>query len=143
MSEPISQAALTVDAAHQRLKSFDCANPRNEAALSGRDLTEALFVLNRHADYHIFGICADHVKQGYTTLQQYGQALGDDMDIECPDWEGPVYIKYNTKTGLFHVDDYVGTHRGVLVSFQSAYDHGVNDLYGHFPLNLFEDGADA
>lgn len=138
MSEPIVPSAITVNAANKLLKSFDCTNPRSENDISVLTLREALLTLNRHADYHIFGICADNVHQGCNTLRQYGQALGDDIDIECPAWDGPVYIKYNTKTSLFHVDNYAGSHRGVLVSFQSAYDHGINDLYGHFPLNLFE-----
>lgn len=132
---------MTVDQAHTLLKSFDCANPINGKDLSPHTLQDALLTLNRHADYHIFGICADAIAQGMATLEQYAQALGDDLEVAAPEWNGPVYIKYNTKTGLFHVDTYVGSHRGILVSFQSAYDHGVNDLYGHFPLDLFENGV--
>ena len=138
MPEPISPAAITVNEAHTLLQSFDCTNPRPGNDISIFTLREALLTLNKHADYHIFGICADNVHQGHNTLNQYGTALGDNIDVECPPWDGPVYIKYNIKTGLFHVDHYVGSHRGVLVSFQSAYDHGINALYGHFPLNLFE-----
>ncbi|NEP46185.1 MAG: DUF1824 family protein, partial [Okeania sp. SIO2H7] len=121
---------MTVAQAHTLLKSFDCVNPINDTDLSPQTLQDALFVLNSHADYHIFRICADTIAQGMATLEQYARALGDDLDVVTPDWDGPVYIKYNTKTGLFHVDTYVGSHRGILVSFQSAYDHGVNDLYG-------------
>lgn len=138
MSESISPSTVTLDEANTLLKSFDCANPRNDTKISAQRLRESLLTLNGHADFHIFGICADNIQQGYTALAEYSQAMGDDMDVECPAWNGPVYIKYNTKTGLFHVDGYQGTHRGVLVSFQSAYDHGVNDLYGHFPLDLFD-----
>ena len=140
MSDLTSQSIITLEQADKLLKSFDCANPRNDSDFSTETLQEALLTLNRHADYHIFGICAETVAQGYSTLEQYAKALGDELDVESPSWDGPVYIKYNTKTGLFHVDTYVGSHRGVLVSFQSAYDHGVNDLYGHFPLKLFEQG---
>lgn len=121
------------------LRSFDCANPRNKTALSPNVLRSALLVINQHADYRIFGICADTVHQGYAALLAYFMVLeGQPMSEECPEFEGPVYIKFNTKTGLFHVDTYTGDHRGVLVSFQSAYDSGANDLYGHFPLDLFD-----
>lgn len=137
MSDPTVQFSMTLEQAHSLLSSFDCANPRKTSEISVETLKDALLILNSHADYHIFGICADDMRQGYGTLEQYADALGDDLDVECPEWDGPVYVKYNTKTGLFHVDTYVGDHRGVLVSFQSAYEQGVNDLYGHFPLGLF------
>ena len=137
MPDSISPASITVEQANTLLKSFDCANPRNDSEVSPQTLQDALLTLHHHADYHIFGICADTIAQGMATLTEYAKALDDALEVAPPSWEGPVYIKYNTKTGLFHVDTYVGTHRGVLVSFQSAYDHGVNDLYGHFPLDLF------
>ncbi|MEM9215500.1 MAG: DUF1824 family protein [Cyanobacteria bacterium P01_F01_bin.150] len=138
-SEQVEQSTPSVDAAHKLLISFDCANPRDEDQISTSSLREALLILNRHSDYHILGICAENIAQGFNTFLQYGQALGDGLEeMACPEHDGPVYIKYNTKTGLFHVDAYIGSHRGVLVSFQSAYEHGVNDLYGHFPLDLFK-----
>ncbi|NET48697.1 MAG: DUF1824 family protein, partial [Merismopedia sp. SIO2A8] len=73
----------------------------------------------------------------YEALTQYAQAMGDRFHHPCPEHNGPVYIKFNTKTNFFHIDSYDGTYRGVLVSYQSAYEDGVNDLYGHFPLDLF------
>ena len=141
MTDYPSNLPMTVERAHQLLKSFDCANPRQASNLDNKTLQDAIITLAQHSDYRIFGVCADNVAQGYTALQEYTQILGDHLESPCPEHEGPVYIKFNTKTGLFHVDGYTGTHRGVLVSCQSAYDDGVNDLYGHLPLDLFVDGG--
>lgn len=138
MSDPVQSVNLSRAESETLLRSFDCANPRNKTILSPTVLRSALLTLNQHADYRIFGICADTAHQAYTTLLEYFAALDEhEISEDCPDVQGPVYIKFNTKTGFFHVDTYTGEHRGVLVSFQSAYDDGVNDLYGHFPLDLF------
>ena len=51
--------------------------------------------------------------------------------------EGPVYIKLNGKNGLCYLDSYSGHHRGVLVSCQSYQEGGINEMYGHLPLDLF------
>ncbi|MEB3230163.1 MAG: DUF1824 family protein [Leptolyngbyaceae bacterium] len=137
MTQNSNPPVLTVDQAHQLLKPFDCTNPNLSNTVDSATLQSAILVLVQHADYYILGVCADNISQGYTTLLQYGQAFGDRIEHPCPDHSGPVYLKYNTRSGLFHVDRYTGSHRGILVSCQSAYDQGANDLYGHLPLNLF------
>jgi hypothetical protein len=38
---------------------------------------------------------------------------------------------------LCYLDSYAGHHRGVLVSCQSYQEGGVNEMYGHLPLDLF------
>ncbi|NEQ97136.1 MAG: DUF1824 family protein [Cyanothece sp. SIO2G6] len=139
MTQNLDATPLTVDQAHQLLTSFDCTNPSLSTTIEPATLRGAILTLVQQADYYILGICAGTLAQGYVSLLQYGHAFGDRVEHPCPDHPGPVYIKFNTKSGLFHVDSYTGSHRGVLVSCQSAYDNGVNDLYGHLPLDLFAD----
>jgi hypothetical protein len=46
---------------------------------------------------------------------------------------GPVYLKYNSKTGQCYVSPYRGNDRGVLVQLGQA-------QLGHFPLGLWDEG---
>ncbi|HEY9658957.1 MAG TPA: DUF1824 family protein [Allocoleopsis sp.] len=45
-------------------------------------------------------------------------------------------MKFNPNASSCYADSYTGEHRGVLVSCQSA-DDGINEMYGHLPLDLF------
>lgn len=137
-------APLTVQEAQQRLKPFNCIegksiNSDTETAL----IRQALLLVAEHSDYQILGICADTAEQGLSALTSYAEALGYELDLDIEPIEGPVYIKFNPKSRLCYLDSYTGTHRGVLVSCQSAYEGGVNDMYGHLPLDLFEVSATA
>jgi hypothetical protein len=70
-------------------------------------------------------------------MKTYSRALGYQPPTDLPQPEGPVYIKLNGKNGLCYLDSYSGHHRGVLVSCQSYQEGGVNEMYGHLPLDLF------
>lgn len=135
-------APLTVQEAQQLLKPFNCIegksiNSDTEKAL----IRQALLLVAEHSDYQILGICADTAEQGLSALTSYAEALGYELDLDIEPIEGPVYIKFNPKSRLCYLDSYTGTHRGVLVSCQSAYEEGVNDMFGHLPLDLFEVSA--
>lgn len=98
-----------------------------------------------HSDYQILGICADSLSQGHRALMTYAQALGYTVDDSALplDQEGAIalrstYIKYNPTSGLLYASDYEGIHRGVLVACQSETTEGINEMYGHLPLNLFD-----
>jgi hypothetical protein len=130
---------LTVQEAQTLLKSFNCIEGKTVNSESEKaPIREALLLLVQRSDYQIFGICADTAAQGLSALKSYSQALGYEPTLDLAPIEGPVYIKFNPSTGLCYVDSYTGTHRGVLVSYQSAYAEGINDMYGHLPLDLFE-----
>ena len=100
-------------------------------------IRQALLLLTELSDYQILGICADTAAEGLTALKTYSEALGYQPTLDLASIDGSVYIKFNPKTGLCYLDSYRGTHRGVLVSCQSAYEGGINEMYGHLPLDLF------
>ena len=122
--------------AHQVLKAFDCVTP-NSNLPNYESVRESLLLVVQQSDYQILGICAETAEQGIQALHQYCHALGYEIPENLNSIPGVVYIKYNPKTGLCYMDSYAGDHRGVLVSCQSAYDTGINDMYGHLPLDLF------
>jgi hypothetical protein len=130
---------LTVQEAQKLLKPFNCiegksANSESEKAL----LRQAVRLLAERSDYQIIGICADSTTQGLSALKNYAQALGYQSPLDLEPTDGPVYIKFNPKSRTCYLDSYTGTHRGVLVSYQSSYEEGINEMYGHLPLDLFE-----
>lgn len=132
---------LTVEQAHQLLKQFDClqSEPKLADTYDQRDrLQQALLQMASQSDHHMLGICADTFAQGYQTLQAYAQALGHSLDADIQPIEGAVYFKFNPKLGSCYVAPYSGEHRGVLIACQSTADTGINEMYGHLPLDLFE-----
>lgn len=129
-------SSLSVEQAQALLKPANCLAP-----LSSRSdyqlLRQALQLVASQSDYQIFGICAASFAEARQALDAYAAALGCAPPTELRPIEGPVYIKFNPRSGLCYADSYSGEHRGVLVSCQSAYAAGINDLYGHLPLDLF------
>jgi len=129
---------LTRQEAQNLLKPFNCIEGKSVNSESEKALVrQALLLLTELSDYQILGICADTVHQGLSALKTYSEALGYEPNLDLDSFDGPVYIKYNPKTGLCYLDSYTGGYRGVLVSCQSAYEGGINDMYGHLPLDLF------
>lgn len=137
MAAPDS-ATLTLEEAQLLLRQFTCLDRLPPEAIPERSLVrQALLLVANHSDYQIFGICADSIEQATIALQRYMTGLGYEESPAVPASEGIVYLKYNPKTGRCLTDTYVGTHRGVLVSCQSAYDGDVNETFGHLPFDLF------
>jgi|SRR4028118_409450 hypothetical protein len=129
---------LTVQEAQELLKPFNCVEGKSVTSESEKALIrQALLLLTELSDYQILGICADTAAEGLTALKTYSEALGYQPTLDLASIDGSVYIKFNPKTGLCYLDSYTGTHRGVLVSCQSAYEGGINEMYGHLPLDLF------
>lgn len=127
-----------VQDAHFRLKQFDCLKPPLSIAPTDRSqLRQALLQVADRSDYQMLGICADSLKQGQQALQTYAKALGYAVDCQPEAIDGPVYLKFNPKAGSCYASPYIGEHRGVLVSCQSADEAGINEMYGHLPLDLF------
>ena len=132
------QNHLNVEEAKKILNKFNCIDIAPPIKPSEKTIIrEALLLLANLSDYKIIGICADTAEEGMLAMKTYSLALGYEPPSNLPIIEGPVYIKLNGKNGLCYLDSYLGHHRGVLVSCQSYSEEGVNELYGHLPLDLF------
>lgn len=139
--------AFTLAQAHQFLKQIDCINP-SDGGVGSHSVThpqadrlhtrQALLVVAHHSDYQIFGVCADSLEQGHIALEHYANALGYSSKLSFTPIAGEVYLKFNPKSGLCYADQYAGDRRGVLISCQSADMDGLNETYGHLPLDLFD-----
>jgi Domain of unknown function (DUF1824) len=129
---------LTIAEAKKILNKFNCVDIAPQLTETDKPLfREALVFLASKSEYQILGICADTAEEGILAMKTYSLALGYEAPSDLPSVEGPVYIKLNGKNGLCYLDSYFGHHRGVLVSCQSNYDGGINEMYGHLPWDLF------
>jgi hypothetical protein len=133
-----------LEKSRQLLKQFDCLNPGLPSAtplasVDRQQLQQALLQVADQSEYQLLGICAGSFTEGQQALITYATALGYTLNSELVAIDGPVYIKFNPKSGGCYVAPYVGNHRGVLVSCQSAYEPDLNEMYGHLPLDLFLD----
>lgn len=132
--------SLTLGEAETLLRRFICLDRLPASELPDPALVRQAIRLTRdYSDYQIFGICADTVAEAQTALMTYLTALNYPDSPTIPAFEGTdgVYLKYNPATGRCLLDAYVGQHRGVLVSCQSADLSDVNETFGHLPLDLF------
>ncbi|MCY6489708.1 DUF1824 family protein [Leptolyngbya sp. GGD] len=126
---------MTRSEAETILRQFICNDPKT-VTTDYAVLRKAVSQVVELSDYQIFGVCAGTAKEGLQALSQYVNAIGYDMP-EIQEIAGEVYIKFNPNLRRSHIEPYVGKHRGVLISCQSAYDDGVNETFGHLPLDLF------
>jgi Domain of unknown function (DUF1824) len=137
MSIPNHQSLTTAEA-KKILNKFNCLDIAPVLDSSEKTLVcQALILLTKLSHYQILGICADTAEAGLLAMRTYSHALGYEVPSDLPLVEGPVYIKLNGKNGLCYLDSYLGHHRGVLVSCQSYDEGGINEMYGHLPLDLF------
>lgn len=127
---------MTRSEAETILRQFICNEPTQP--LDYAAIREAVLVVTNLSDYQIFGICAETAAAGIQALSQYLTALDYEDAPEIRSIAGGIYMKFNPKTGRSHIEPYTGEHRGVLISCQSAYDDGVNETFGHLPIDLFE-----
>ncbi len=132
---------LTVNDALKVLQDYSCLQIKIVDFESDKHkLRESLKIVSDLCDAENLGICADNFNEGFKTLKSYLKALGFPSDLEPPKSfprNDSVYIKFNTETMSYYVDNYSGSYRGVLISCQCD-DHKLVGTYGHFPLNLFE-----
>ncbi len=129
---------LTAEEAKKLLNKFNCLDIAPILNSSEKVvIRNALILITKLTDYQILGICADTAEEGILAMKTYSLALGYEPPNNLSTPEGPVYIKLNGKNGLCYLDSYDGHHRGVLVSCQSYDEDGINEMYGHLPLDLF------
>lgn len=136
VTEPSADSSSSLAEACQLLRQFLCLE-RLPAPPDAIAVRAAVHQVAAASDYQIFGICADTAAQAEAALHQFLQALDYSRFPPVPSHDGPLYVKYNPATQRLHTDGYDGTHRGVLVSCQSAEPDGVNETFGHLPLDLF------
>ncbi len=133
-----SSPTLTLAEAQTLLRQFTCLEGHaNLSPTEQLQVRQALALVCQRSQYQILGICADTLEQGQRTLQAYATALGYSIQPQLANVAEPIYIKFNPRSGLCYADTYVGSHRGVLVSCQSASEDGINETFGHLPLDLF------
>jgi hypothetical protein len=114
------------------LKSFNSLQEK-------QTVQQAVLHLARVTDNQILGILASSITEAIATLHSYTQALGYSLPQSVEDTGvGAVYLKFNPRTGLCYSSPYLEQYRGVLIAFQSEHPNGINELYGHLPLNLFQ-----
>jgi hypothetical protein len=131
---------LSVAAAAQILEPYSCRESKLPTSTAEREeLKSALLRVAADSDYQILGICADNYPEGKAALDAYRQALGytEELAIPTVDVTGAIYLKFNPRSPRLHIDRYEGTHRGVLVSCQSATEDRFDRTVGHLPLDLF------
>lgn len=89
----------------------------------------------------LVGVLASDIRLAVRSLRDYTLALGTPYltpesrvpgEPTAARVQGPVYVKYNAKTGLCYVTAYTGRDRGVLVQL-------AQEQVGHFPLGLFDE----
>jgi hypothetical protein len=134
-----------LSAACQVLRQFSCVTASPPPELQ-QALQQALQQVAQASDHQILGICADTLVQGQQALAAYATALGytpqtPSLRSEEIQQAGAVYIKFNPISGLCYASHYEGSYRGVLVSCQSADEADLNEMFGHLPLDLFDELA--
>jgi Domain of unknown function (DUF1824) len=125
--------------AHACLSEYTCLESRSlETSTDQTQLQQALLTVCAASDRQLFGICADSLEQGVAALDSYLKALGYPQVYPLEPLEGAIFIKCNPSRGKCYREPYSGSHRGVLISCQSDLDDGLNQTYGHLPLNLWQ-----
>lgn len=134
----LSSTSLTsLEEADRLLKQFDCLPSERSHPIDRTQLRAALQLVAQHSDYQMLGVCADSLAQAQKALKAYATALGYSPEVAVEALQGSVYLKFNPRSNRCYADSYPGDHRGVLVSCQSAEADGINQMYGHLPLDLF------
>ena len=122
----------------QFLKKFESLQGRVAIAPSEKgEVIQALKKVQDQSDFQIFGILADTYEEAIATLADFAPAFGYEVPPNPNPADAPIYLKYNPSTRLCYCDTYKGEHRGVLISFQSDFVDGLNEMLGHFPLDLY------
>lgn len=138
-----STSDLTLSDAQACLAQYTCQESRDQLtkqpnAAERQQLQQALLLVAAGSDRQLLGICAESLETGIKALQGYLQVLNYANFYQLDPIEGPVFIKCNPSRGKCYREAYTGYHRGVLVSCQSDFADGINETYGHLPLDLWD-----
>ncbi|MGD1927384.1 MAG: DUF1824 family protein [Leptolyngbyaceae cyanobacterium] len=139
-SSSIDASAIDYRALKKQLAQFSrLETPPVLSDAESVDVRTALKHFNAAADYETLGVCADTLAVGQAAIEAYVAALSRPIQLDLDPRSGPVYLKFNTLKGAWYLDDYVGTARGVLISFHASEPEVdvINGTYGPFPFDLF------
>ena len=113
-------------------------------ATQGRRLHDELTDRLGACGWFTVGIMAPSAAAALTALRELEAALGwpslqpgDAGDKEPGGESGPVFLKGNQRTGLFHLRREDGLGAGILITGQEGSDPADEDTWGPLPLNLF------
>ena len=134
---------MEITQARKLLDQFSCTEQKSvETQEQKQELQTAIQDIVKESEWENLGVCAENTQQAISALKTYLMAFGyvlNQVDFNQVDQlKTPVYIKFSTKQMGFYQDNYTGDYRGVLVSCQ-AEDDLIAGVYGHLPLDLFED----
>jgi hypothetical protein len=136
------ESKLNLDSALKILRSYSCIESKKvDSEEEKQTLIGAIKLVTSLSEYENIGICADNVEQGFASLAKYLNALGYSNNIDLNTinkLENSIYIKYNTQTMSYYLDQYLGNYRGVLISCFAEDNDNITGTYGHFPLDLFD-----
>ena len=139
-SNSIDASAIDYRALKKQLAQFSrLETPPVLSDTESANVRAALKLFNEAADYETLGVCADTLEEGKAAIEAYVATLRRPIQLDRDPRSGPVYLKFNTLKGAWYLDDYVGTARGVLISFHASEPEVdvINGTYGPFPLDLF------
>ena len=134
---------MEITQARKLLDQFSCTEQKSvETQEQKQELQTAIQDIVKESEWENLGVCAENTQQAISALKTYLMAFGyvlNQVDFNQVDQlKTPVYIKFSTKQMGFYQDNYTGDYRGVLVSCQ-AEDDLIAGVYGHLPLDLFEE----
>lgn len=122
------------------LKSYSCTELKTvKSEAEKQELESTIKLIVSLSDDQNFGICASSENEAINTLKNYLQAFGYNSNIEIEKTleDKPVYLKFSTERKSYHLSDYSGNYRGVLITIFADMNEEIIGTYGHFPLNLF------
>lgn len=124
------------------LKSYSCTELKTiKSEEEKHKLESSIKLIVSLSDEQNFGICASNSTEALNTLRNYLQAFGyeNHLQIEEKLNHQPVYLKFSTERQSYHISDYSGSYRGVLITIFADFNEEIVGTYGHFPLDLFRD----
>lgn len=150
--DPASAWSLLTELTQKELRGL--AQPLLDSPAKRQQLRDALLIAASNsypelgwvhdADPEVLlGIMASDIRVAVRCLRDYCQALGLSFLLPTsrvpgvtaiPAIQGPVFVKYNSRTGLCYASLYEGRDRGVLISLGQA------PQVGHLPLGLHDEG---
>lgn len=122
------------------LKSYSCTELKTvKSEAEKQELESSIKIIVSLSDDQNIGICASNSTEALNTLKNYLQAFGYENKIEIEEnpENNPVYLKFSTERQSYHISDYSGNYRGVLITIFADFKEEIIGTYGHFPLNLF------
>ena len=102
-------------------------------------LNEFSFIL-RKSDWITVGVMSPSLKKGINAIRKIEEKF-EYEEMKCitvPNYDGPIFLKANQKTGEIHARIEFGLGEGILISCQHYDNSLISRTYGPFPLDFFD-----